>query len=453
MDFNLNNMKKEVLLFIVFLVMVSCDILEPEPQQQLSSEGALVDAASVEGVILGAYSLMQDPEYYGAEYILNFDLIADNAVMEGFFDSQLEFDNQAVPITNLWIGEVWPDIYIIINTANLIITTAPEIDDPNLDIDAVLSEAYAIRGLAYFDLLRVFGEHYDTSSEFGLPLLLEPIPNNDFNEIPDLGRSSVAETYGQILSDLDNAISIGAGGTDSGRMNYYAALSLRARVKLYQGDYAGAFADANEVITEGPYSLEANVLDVYTTTDASSESIFEVEFNSQDESDLFTFTLFRNEYNVDLDLLESFEEGDLRANLFVSNSAGTINESNKYPDPVNSNNAKVFRLPELYFIRSEAAVMRDNDPNVGTGDLNVVRTRAGLPDLGTFASMDEYIEALQYERRAELNFEGHRFFDLVRLGQAQEVLGIESFRRVLPIPRDELQVSDNLVQNPGYGSE
>ncbi|AWX45550.1 hypothetical protein HME9304_02571 [Flagellimonas maritima] len=443
-------MKKTISLFLAIILMVSCDVLEPEPQQSLDSDGVLVDAASVEGTLLGAYSLMQDADYYGAEYILNFDLIADNAIMEGFFDSQLEFDNQAVPTTNLWIGNFWPDAYIIINSANLIITTVNDIDDANLDVDAVLSEAYAIRALAYFDLLRVFGEHYDTTSIYGLPLLLEPIPNNDFNEIPDLARSTVAETYGQILSDLDNAINIGAGGTDSGRMNYYAALSLRARVKLYQKDYDGAFTDANEVITDGPYELVENVSDVYATTDATTESIFEVEFNDQDESSLFTFTLFRNEYNVDPDLLESFEENDQRANIFAFSS---VNESNKYPDPINSDNAKVFRLPELYLIRSEAAVFDSNDPNAGTEDLNVVRNRAGLPDTGPFADTDEYVDALQYERRAELNFEGHRFFDLVRLGQAEEVLGIESFRRVLPIPRDELQVSDNLAQNPGYDSE
>jgi hypothetical protein len=393
---------------------------------------------------------MQDPDYYGLEYVLNNDLLADNAVFEGFFDSQLELDQRAVPITNAWIESTWPDIYSVISSANLLINGLDEIDDPALDRNAVLGEAHAVRALAYFDLLRYFGEHYDNSSEFGVPLLLEPIPDNDFNQIPDLPRSSVSEVYEQVISDLDVAISLLDGSGDTGTMNYWAALSLRARVNLYRGAYAEAFADADSVISRGPFVLEPDLNDVYFTTDASSESIFEVEFNEQDQSDYNTFLFRRDEYNVDTTLLNSFEEGDIRSTFFT-NSRGR-DRTTKYSDNTNANNAKVFRLAELYLIRSEAAVFATGDPNAGTADLNVIRNRAGLEDLDPISTTNDYLDALLYERRAELNFEGHRFFDLVRLGRAEEVLGLEPFRRVLPIPRNELQVSDALLQNPGYAT-
>jgi len=441
-------MKSLYILLFAGLLVFSCDVLEPEPQQSLDASTALADAGSAEGILSGAYSLMQDPEYYGLEYILNNDLLADNAVFEGFFDSQLELDQLAVPITNLWIEEVWPDIYVVISTANLLITGVGEIDDPALDKDAVLGEAHAIRALGYFDLLRYFGEHYDTSSEFGLPLILEPIPNNDFNQIPDLPRSTVAEVYDQIISDLDVAISLLDGSDDTGTMNYWAALSLRARVNLYRGAYAEAFADADSVIARGPFVLEPDLNDVFSTTEASAESIFEVEFNEQDQSDYNTFLFRRDEYNVDTTLLNSFEEGDVRATFFT-NSRGR-DRTTKYSDNTNANNAKIFRLAELYLIRSEAAVFASGDPNAGTTDLNVVRNRAGLEGLDAISTTEDYVDALLYERRAELNFEGHRFFDLVRLGRAEEVLGLEPFRRIMPIPRNELQVSDALAQNPNY---
>ncbi|WP_224484105.1 RagB/SusD family nutrient uptake outer membrane protein [Robertkochia aurantiaca] len=445
-------MKKILVTVLGLISLASCDVLEPEPQTSLDANNALVDAASAEGIMLGAYSSMQSIAYYGAEFVLNNDLYADNSVFQGFYDSQLEFDQQAVPITNLWVTDAWVQMYRVINSANLLIDGVDNIDDPALDRDLIYGEAHAVRALVYFDLLRSFGEFYDTTSQFGLPLLLEPIPDNDFNQIPNLERSNVSDTYNQILTDLNTAISLLEGFDDQERMNYWAALALRARVNLYRMDYQAAFADANRVITEGPFSLVPDVADVYFTTDVTSESIFDLEFNDQDQSDFNTYTIRRDEYNVDPDLLVSFEEGDARADLFVVDRSR--DRTAKYLDNTNANNAKVLRLAEMYLIRSEAAVMSSNDPNAGTDDLNVLRERAGLLPLGVFATMDDYIAAMQQERRAELNFEGHRFFDLVRYDLTGEVLGLtEDFRKILPIPRNELQTHPALVQNPGYATE
>lgn len=445
-------MKKILVTVLGVITLFSCDVLEPDPQTSLDANNALVDAASAEGILLGAYSSMQNVYYYGAEFVLNNDLYSDNSVFQGFYDSQLEFDQQAVPITNLWVEEGWVQMYRVINASNLLINGVDNIDDPALDRDLIYGEAHAVRALVYFDLLRSFGEFYDTQSTFGLPLLLQPIPDNDFNQIPDLARSTVSQTYGQILSDLDTAISLLVGYSDQERMNYWAALALRARVNLYAGNYSAAMADAGSVIDEGPFALMGNVEDIYNTTDVTSESIFDLEFNDQDQSDFNTYTIRRDEYNVDPELLGSFEDGDARALLF-NNQRGR-DRTSKYLDNTNANNAKVIRLAEMYLIRSEATVMASGDPNAGTDDLNVIRDRAGLAPLGVFASLDEYVAAMQQERRAELNFEGHRFFDLVRYDLVDPELGLtEDFRKILPIPRNELQTHPALVQNPGYATE
>lgn len=443
-------MKNTYILLVAFLLMLSCDILEPEPQQSLDSSTALVDAGSAKGILGGIYTLLQDPEYYGSEYPLNCELLSDNAIFEGFYQAQAELDQNSVPISNLWITTIWPDIYVVVNSANLLISGVDAIEDPALDKDAIRGEAYALRALANFDLLRYFGEHFDNSSEYGIPLLLEPIPENDFNQIPDIARSSVAAVYEQIIDDLDLAVALTEGSSDTSTMNYWAALSLRARANLYRGEYGQAFIDANKVITEGGFSLEANLDDVFYTTDASAESIFELEFNEQDQSAYNTYLYRRDEFNVDPSLLNAFETGDLRKNYFTVLRGR--DRTTKYSDNTNSNNFKIFRLSELYLIRSEAAVFSTNDPDAGTDDLNTIRNRAGLGDLDPILNTSQYVNALLYERRAELNFEGHRFFDLVRFEKAESVLGLEAFRKVLPIPRTELQVSDALVQNPGYPS-
>ncbi len=444
-------MKKRSILLLTFLTvfLMSCDVLDTEPQASLDAETVLVDGAAAEAVLLGAYSRMQVAPYYGVHFTLSPDLATDNARYQGFFDSQLEVNSGNVPISNLWISTAWVNIYRVVNIANLLIAEVPGIeDDAFATRDRVLGEAHAVRALAYFDLLRVFGYHFDTSSPYGLPLLLEPIENNDFNLIPDLARSSVADTYQQILSDLNTATSLMAGYSTNTAMNYWAALALRARVNLYAQNYEAAFNDANEVIEGGPFSLVGSVADLYETTGTTSESIFDLVFTDQDGSSLFAFTFQRDEYNVNPSLLESFEEGDERADLFIFERGS--DRPLKWSDSDNADNVRVLRLAEMYLIRSEAATMRDNNPNAGLEDLNVIRTRAGLGEIASIDSMDEYVNILLQERRAEFNYEGHRFFDIVRFDKLGELFGREDFRKAFPIPRDELQIQSNLEQNPGY---
>lgn len=438
-------MKYKYIFILISLFILSCDVLEPDPQTSLGAGAELTDLSSAEGILSGIYSSLQDQDYYGATFVLNPDLLADNAVFEGFLDSQQELDEKAVPINNLWVRSCWVDIYKVVNSANFLIASSAGIEGS----DRILGESLALRALAYFDLLRIFGEHYNEQSSYGLPLLTEPIPDNDFNKIPDLTRSSVAETYAQIISDLDQAIPLLKGTSTQGRITEWGALSLRARVNLYRKNYQGAYEDANSVIASEIFELESDLDKLYEATDPITESIFEVEFNDQDQSGFNTFLIRRDEYNVDTDLLSFFEADDARGELFIT---GGRNKSAKYPSSDNANNAKVFRLAELYLIRSEATVFKDNDPSAGLADLNIIRERAGLGSIESIDSEDSYIDALLYERRAELNFEGHRFFDLVRLDKAGEVLNLEDFRKILPIPEQELQISDALVQNPGYDS-
>src|SRR6056297_1206681 len=447
-------MKKLLITSITFftLFLMSCDVLDTEPEASLGANTAVGDAASAEAVLLGAYSRMQTNPYYGVHFTLSPDLAADNAVYEGFFDSQLEVDSGFVPISNLWIGTAWVDMYRVVNIANLLIAEVPDIEDDAFSTrDQVLGEAHAVRAMAYFDLLRVIGYHFDRTSAFGLPLLLEPVENNDFNQIPDLERSSVEATYQQILSDLDMAISLMEGYNSNTALSYWPAVALRARVNLYAQNYGDAFADADDVITNGGFSLMEDVSDVFSTTEPTSESVFDLVFTDQDGSSLFSFMFQRDEYNVDPDLVNSFEADDERSGLLTFQRGS--DRSIKWANPNNANNVKVLRLAEIYLIRSEAAVFDADDPNAGLDDLNEIRNRAGLDDAGPFADTDEYVDALLYERRAELHYEGHRFFDLVRLDRFGDVLGRDAFRQVFPIPRDELQISENLEQNPSYPSE
>ncbi len=118
-------------------------------------------------------------------------------------------------------------------------------------------------------------------------------------------------------------------------------------------------------------------------------------------------------------------------------------------------NAIILKLSEMYLIRAEARA-RQTPTNLTTAldDLNEVRTRslpsqpileADIPDY------DAFVDALIEERARELAFEGHRWFDIVRLGRAESLLGIPAYRTVYPIPQREVSISKGvIVQNPQY---
>ena len=110
------------------------------------------------------------------------------------------------------------------------------------------------------------------------------------------------------------------------------------------------------------------------------------------------------------------------------------------------NPAYIIRFAEMYLIRAEA-----KGRSMGLNDLNIIRNKRGIASLtaGNTATDDAFINAVLNERRAEFNFEGHRFFDLARTDKATSVLGVAAFRKILPIPGREVSAA-GLKQNPQY---
>jgi hypothetical protein len=146
--------------------------------------------------------------------------------------------------------------------------------------------------------------------------------------------------------------------------------------------------------------------------------------------------------------------GDKRAQLvdFVNNDGSILPDgrTQKYRGEESRDNpAYIIRMAEVYLIRAEANGLVQE----GVDDLNTVRTNRGLSGFAIedFATEAEFINAILDERKAELNFEGHRMFDLARTGKINEVLGIDDFRAIFPVPfRETIATKDLIVQNPGY---
>ena len=321
-------------------------------------------------------------------------------------------------------------------------------------------EAEFNRALLYFYLVNLYG---------GVPLALSP----DYTQTGFLPRSTVAQVYTQIDSDLVDAqqkltsryITTASAPNDRTRPNQAAATALLARVWLYQQQWAAAEAAATAVINDGRYQLEPNLDQVFLST--SREAIWQLQpvYDSSATADagffIPAYSFLPPTYVLTPMLLASYEPGDQR--LVYWTAADTL-RGHVYVYPykyrqtayqvANPEYEMVLRLAETYLIRAEARAEQGNLAGA-TADLNVVRNRAGLPNT-TAVSQMSLLTAIQHERQIELATEwGHRWLDLKRTGNAGTVLagkptGWDPTDALYPLPAQDLLSNPSLVQNPGY---
>ena len=458
-------MKKIYAFLILLLAAASCNILDQTSPNDVADDQVITSEDGANAALIGLYNSLQARDYYGGYYPLIADLYSDVGTDGGFDNVALdEISILEVTTSNIIVENTWLAIYYTIATANAIITQIDDVDDPDFTADErdhIKGQALAIRALAHFDLLRMFGEHWNSNSAYGVPVVLKVQKSSDVAL-----RNSVAESYSAILGDLDEAAGLLLSDDRSKEfINPMAVAGLKARVNLYAGNNAAAITAATTVIDDGAYALldETSFTDMYTSPYLSDESIFELTFNVQNRSAFNATTFSRPEalrtevlFLAEAAMADFFagRPGDARADLldFTNNDVSILPDgrTQKYRGEENRDNpAYILRLADIYLIRAEARGLAHG----GLADLNEVRTHRGLTALnsGDFANETEFLEAVLDERKAELNFEGTRMFDLARTGNVNAVLGIPAFRSIFPIPFREIVATKGLIdQNPGY---
>lgn len=444
-------MKKIFIIIITFTILFTgCeDILQVSPSSSFDSkDGVITTIERAELVVNGMYDGLQNQYYYG-NYILTFgDLHTDNMYHSGTFVDSRQVDMNEIIPSNGITAQVWDQLYSVISIANSLYTDVPEIENiPQETSDRIQGEALFVRALSYFSLVK----NWD-----GVPLQLTPVRSTE--DIEKLSRETVANVYLRITTDLEEAITKLADFDEPGRANAWAAKALLSRVQLYQGNFQDAYDYANDVIENGPYTFVTDYADIFTyQNEYCTESIFEVDFTSQDANSL-AFWYHpddlggRYEYGVDTSFLNAYDVNDVRYDASVGYYFDTDEYFiTKYTDVSGGgDNVIVLRLSEMYLNRAEALVNGATPAGADTQleDFNQTYTRAGLgPHLGPITEAD-----ILNERRFEFAFEGHRWYDLKRTGEAINVLtDITSTDQYLwPIPQDERDVNTNLTQNPGY---
>lgn len=350
----------------------------------------------------------------------------------------------------------WNAAYKYIYAANSIIEKASVSNDLSSAVrKMVTGEAKFIRAFSYFYLINLFGD---------VPLILSTAYENNVR-VP---RASSAAILSQMVDDLkEAALLLGPGypTTERVRPNKFAAKALLARVYLYQYNYSKAEEEANDVIASTAYNLVNNPDNVFLAN--SNEAIWQLRPVNPNRNTLEGSTFIPSSatstpsYLLRDDLVNSFELNDrrklswMKSRTFAGQSVYYPNKYKVRTGTVLSEYYMVLRLGEVILIRAEARAQQSK-LSEALSDLNLIRTRAGLP-FSLAGTKDALLSAIEKERRHELFAEwGHRWFDLKRTNRANPVLGMlkpgswQNTDILWPLPQTQINLNPSLVQNPGY---
>ena len=485
------NKKIFLYLFIVIAVMSSCkkDFYDLQPYDALPVEDAIETDGDLNVMVNGMYSTLRSVNLYGRTLPVKGDLAADNVYLKGNNSGRyLEFRdyNQTAANTNA-LG-VWNSAYIAIKNANIIIHADLEASPI---VDQLKGEAYAVRALMHFELIRNFAKPYTVDENaLGVPIV------TSFEQDARPARNTVNEVYSQIISDLNQAFALmnfnqgetaeisSTGSTRLMTSEYftpYAAKGLLAKVYLHMGDWAMARDAALDVVNNSGFVLVSagNYADYWNdpgTQTNQVETLFEV---SSDAAANLSSNSLSNFYSLEgygdiwvtNELYEKYRTSDVRLEVIeVSDNdvlpGQTVYLVQKYPNttnPADKDDTKVLRFADILLILAESYA-RLNQEDDARMRLNQVAQNREPGFAGYTSSGAELINDIIEERRKELAFEGDRYWDLMRLNlpivnhtTSQHPLVLMSievgnFRRIFPIPQAELDANENIrgQQNQGY---
>lgn len=452
----MKNIMKTVKIICLLLVIsfASCEVLDVEPYHSIPADQAILSKKDVESAITGSYAAMQSADYYGRNFMVVGDLAADNLTWTGTTAGYNQIDNNSILADNVIVEGIWRSIYGVISRVNTVIAQVPDIEElTEQEAAAYLAELRFLRALAHFDLVRLYG-----------PVPIRTATATVSEEDLNVPRRPVEEVYAQVFDDLAFAESHITPNIVRGRASLAAVLALKARASLYyyaidrqQSLLEDAVAASTRVINDFGRSLVPDFATLYDGN-PNPESIFEVDFTEQTRNRLaeyfFPTSLSgRREFSPTLKLYNFFASNDLRRDASIALDGGNL-YAIKYNDILTgTDNVYVFRLAEMHLIRAEANIIMQTSLTEAREDINAIRERAGLPRIITTSPFLLERQVVDM-RQLELAFEGHRWFDLVRTGQAiTELDGVtEAYQTLFPIPLGELLTNfhEGMYQNQGY---
>ena len=474
---------KQIKIIVLLLVAVhisSCekDYLSPVPLSSITVDNFYTTEGELETGVINMYDGIQgkndlitsdNDANYGIQREFHLtEMRSDNTRTKSSEGEPAQFESFAVESTNGVVANYYASYYNIVFRANVVLQ--------NLGVASAVTaakfegEAKFVRAYAYFNLVRLFG---------AIPLATSVVEASDSET--SFTRRATADVYALIVSDLTTAVA-NLDNTYKTRASKAAAQALLAKVHLTLGNYSLAQGLCEDVMASG-FGLEPNYQDVFYS-EGNNETIFAIGFegdgvDSQDFSAEWlnavgrssglnyvtdearaAFAAFggiaRSDYSVRQDAVQPTQYQVVK---YLPNGDDNLGIAATSGNPQTAGNDWiVLRYSDVLLMHVEAIMAG----GVSTSDaaaitsFQAVRDRAGLTAVVSSISKQELMD----ERRVELAFENHRFFDLIRFGEAENVLGAFATANgygfsvsdlLLPIPQREIGLSGGLLtQNPGY---
>jgi len=485
---------------LVVFSLISCDtILNVDPRQSIDGFDALNTPENMEAALNSPYARLRSVSAYGRNLTAFGDALADNGLAT---NNSGRIFNEARNQPYFHYTH-WTNFYFGINELNLFLEAIPGIQSVPAVSQTTKNrwegEAKFLRALFYFDLVKAYaylpGVTVPELDKGGIPLVLEGVKTSDIEKALNrqTARSSVEQVYLQIYSDLEDAIRLLNDSRGVQFASQTASKALLSRVALYNRDWEKAVDLSSEVLASARGKLlEGEDYVAGWRMSVHPESIFELRFenasesNGVNESIQATYTTIRNLENTDqvggwgdfipnpvfvnlmgisvtgtgASLAITNRGNDVRAFQYevgpgrVANGSGRRMECIKFASKSGfafGDNIPVIRKSEMLLNRMEAYFHLGKE-DLALADLNTMKNARGLGNV--LFEGEALLAEILLERRKELAFEGHRFFDLKRYGRdiikQQGNIPFTDFRILANIPQAEVDGNKNLDQNAGY---
>lgn len=479
------------ILVMASVLMMSCkkDFLEILPKSTITIDLLFNTDKDFQDAVIGSYKEFMD--FYN--YYWQFGDLPGEDMWQAAprVPDRIKIDNFAVDVNDAILSNGWRDLYQVIERTNTLLSKGEKADASIItNKDIYIGEAKFLRALAYFHLVRIFGD---------VPMIITPLT---IQESLEKTRTSVDVIYNDlIIKDLLEAeakLPATYAAANVGRATKGAVRSLLGLVYLTRKDFVKAETKLQEVTTMG-YSLLPNFNDLFNfNLEHHKEYIFDIEYidgnvglgspftrdflvETQDVGTPFRNAL-RTLYNIQgpesggggtptFSFIALFDPQDLRkyrtaTTSIIDLTGGTVTIPGSAAVPAISQkfctsiitdgkaNWRVFRYADILLMYAEA-LNENGKTSTALTYLNQIRTRAGLPVYSGLTQSDTR-EKIYLERRLELYLEGSRWFDLVRTGRALSVMtpfGMKSHMTIFPVPQTQIEVVNDpaiFAQNPGY---
>lgn len=472
-------MKKYILILtVIAIALTSCESqLETFPTSSVSADAAFNNEGDFSNAIRGVYRSMLNANYYGG-LIQGFDVMSDNLLISEEGRKSQQFRHEWTYDPNNGFGNFMSQAYTVIQNANFILTNIDVLEDGDFK-NNIKGEALAARALAHFDIVRYFAKIPTQSTDAGSSLAMPYVTIADVNDLPS--RITVTEYYNNLVTDLTTAANlVNTTNNSNFQMGKNAVNGILARVYLHMGKWQDAVTAANKVTaTVAPRASFTGIWN-----DSNNDGvIFKLQ---NDNTSRITVGVpynqttggIKDEYVPDFAFYQLFTANDIRKTAYMLTGAfegKNYNHIVKWYSSTSTTSLgvvdpKILRASEVMLTKAEALSEIGGQDAAALIALDAVRSQRYTGFVSGGETGPALKAAIALERRLELAFEGTRFTDIKRDGQAVQrsdfghyadgtgipatfkTLPVGDIHFQVPIPLNEINLNPNMEQNPGYSS-